>query len=124
VSEQYFLGREPTGDEESGPDGGGQYDGIIWCHDTDRHPDQTNPVEVFRVPDESDAREVLLLIERLGQTHAQACELLARRDALLAALEVALPALDRAALELDSGYFAGKADEVRAAIASARKEPQ
>ncbi len=40
---------------------------------------------------------------------------------LLAACEAALPALDRAALELGgTGYFASKADEVRAAIARAR----
>ncbi len=55
-----------------------------------------------------------------GEADARLC---AAAPDLLAACEAALPALDRAALELGgTGYFASKADELCAAIARTRGE--
>lgn len=73
---KYFLGQMPTGDTDSGPDGGSEYDGWIWAIDPDIPVDQgVNPVELLHVPNEDDAVRLVDVLERrdrLGVACAQA----------------------------------------------------
>ena len=62
--------------------------------------------------------------EQSDATPQHDTRLLAAAPDLLAACKAALPALERAATELVSGYFAQKADLVRAVIAKAEPPPE
>ena len=102
----YFLGDVPTGDE-SGPDGGAEYDGHIWVVE----PDEPDPMPVIyaSIPDEDEAVDILQLLER--------------EQEMLAALRAALPIL-RAYIHPDQfdGHAAKALVMVRDAISTAEED--
>jgi hypothetical protein len=124
---EYFLGRTPTGDSETGPDGGEEYDGYLWLVDTDcdrmgengeRIPVTPEPMILAHIESEQEADVVR---GSLAEYHRALETVAVSRDAAL----VALLRLADAAEEMDNTNGTTRAPEaVReylAALSAARE---
>jgi hypothetical protein len=117
MSEQYFLGREPDGDE-SGVYPEDVYDGKLWCVDPDEP--EPEPQVVACIESEEQAAEVLKLLQDRARLRAANEEMLAAlvvvETRMLQALTIRIKLTG-----ITTGAIADELKQIQAAIAKGKE---